>query len=85
MLVKDLIAALQALPPEAEVILQRDAEGNGYSPLADVDGRAVYVAQNTWRGDVYSTEWTAEEAGMDEADWAEFLKQPRCVVLAPVD
>jgi hypothetical protein len=83
--VKDLIAALRDLPPDAQVIMQKDGEGNSYSPLAGVDGDAVYVPQTTWMGDVYSTSWTADDAAMDQDEWADILKQPRCVVLAPTN
>ena len=85
MKVRDLIVELSALDSDAEVILQKDAEGNGYSPLHCVDGNAVYVADSTWSGDVYSTEWTADDADMDADEWAEMLKKQRCVVLAPVN
>ena len=85
MTVKDLIEALQSMPPDAQVILQKDGEGNGYSPLADVDGEAVYVPDTTWMGDVYSTSWTASDAAMAQDEWDDILKQPRCVVLAPTN
>jgi len=83
--VSELIAELSKLEPEAEVIMQKDAEGNGYSPLAQVDGAAVYVPETSWYGDVYSTDWTAEDACMDAQEWAAMLKRPRCVVLAPTN
>jgi hypothetical protein len=85
MTVKDLIEALQSMPPDAQVILQKDGEGNGYSPLAGVDGEAVYIPDTTWMGDVYSTSWTASDAAMDQDEWDDILKQPRCVVLAPTN
>lgn len=85
MLVKDLLEALKDMPPDAEVVLQKDAEGNGYSPLEAVEGDALYVAETTWSGDVYSTEWSAEDACMEETEWEEMLGRPRCVVLAPVN
>lgn len=85
MLVKDLIEALNKLPQEALVIMQKDGEGNGYSPLAGVDGDAVYVPDSTWSGEVYSTGWSASDADMDDDEWAEMLKRPRCVVLAPTN
>jgi hypothetical protein len=81
----DLIRELSALDPDSEVILQKDAEGNGYSPLSEVDGAAVYVPDSTWSGNVYSTEWSAEDASMDDDEWIDMLKKPRCVVLAPVN
>jgi len=83
--VKELIEALSALPPDAQVILQKDGEGNGYSPLAGVDGDAVYVPETTWHGDVFSASWSASDACMDEDEWQDLLKQPRCVVLAPTN
>lgn len=50
MKVKDLIAWLSCENPELEVIMQKDAEGNGYSPLSNVDlGR--YLADTTWFGE----------------------------------
>ena len=85
MKVKELIAALVAADPDAEVILQKDAEGNGYSPLHVCDDNAVYVPDSTWSGDVYSLEWSADDAGMSETEWAEIASKPRCVVLAPVN
>jgi hypothetical protein len=85
MLVKDLLEALKELPPDAEVILQKDGEGNGYSPLEAVDADAVYVPETTWMGSVYSADWSADDACMDEDEWAELMQKPRCVVLAPVN
>jgi hypothetical protein len=85
MKVKELIEALSAAHPEAEVILQKDAEGNGYSPLHCADTEAVYVPESTWSGEVYSLSWSAEDAGMDGDEWQEVSSKPRCVVLAPVN
>jgi hypothetical protein len=86
MKVAELIAELQQLPPDADVILQKDSEGNGYSPLSVVDGSAIYVADSTYSGDVYSTEWTAEDACMSESEWEDFKNSnQRCVILAPVN
>jgi hypothetical protein len=85
MKVRELMDSLAELDENAEVILQKDAEGNGYSPLYAVDGDAVYLSDSTWSGDVYSTDWTAEDTDMDEDEWAETLKKPRCVVLAPIN
>ena len=50
-----LIAALQALPPAARVILAKDAEGNGFSPLNLAEGPDVslgtYIPDSTWSGE----------------------------------
>jgi len=83
--VKELLKLLEGYDPKAEVILQKDAEGNGYSPLEGVDDEAVYVADNSWSGNVYDTKWTADEACMDEDDWERLMKRKRCVVLYPVN
>jgi len=48
---KKLIAILKK-HPEREVVLAKDAEGNGFGPLADVE-EGNYVPQTTWSGDVY--------------------------------
>jgi hypothetical protein len=85
MKVIELIRELSVLDPHSEVILQKDAEGNGYSPLHAVDGAAVYVPESTWSGEAYSTDNSADDNCMDEEEWAELLKGPRCVVLAPVN
>lgn len=85
MKVKELIRELQLLDPEMEVILQKDGEGNNYSPLEGVDENCVYIAETTWYGDVYDTSWTAEDADMNEEDWQEILAKPRAVVLYPVN
>ena len=87
MTVAELIEELKTLPPEAEVIMQRDAEGNGYSPLYAVDGNAIYTADSTWSGEVVSTEWSASDACYEsEEEWEQFkASNPRCCVLAPTN
>ncbi len=60
MTVKELIESLKTLPMDAPVILQKDAEGNGYSPCAGTD-TAIYVASNTWSGNAYHVEDAKEE------------------------
>ena len=55
MKVRELIEELQAVDPDMLVVLQEDAEGNGYSPLAGAEP-AYYVATSTWSGDVYGQE-----------------------------
>lgn len=85
MKVKELLEALAGADPEAEVILQKDAEGNGYSPLEGADDEAVYVATTTWYGAVYSMGWTAQDACKTDEEWAAICAMPRCVVLHPVN
>lgn len=85
MKVKELMKLLSSFDPGAEIILQKDSEGNGYSPLSGADHDAVYVADNTWSGDVYDTKWTADDACMEESEWKKLMKRKRCVVLFPVN
>lgn len=61
------LAALN-LPDDTPVILARDAEGNGYSPVVQVDD-ALYEAESTYSGQLYATpEMRATEPGeWDEA------------------
>jgi hypothetical protein len=83
--VKDLKEAIKNLPDDMEVVLQKDSEGNGYSPLSGADPNAVYVAETTWSGEVYSMEWSAEDADMEEEEWEAVKKKPRTLILFPVN
>lgn len=85
MKVKEVMEMLSQLDPESEVILQKDAEGNSYSPLYAVDGDAFYVPTTTWYGTAYRTTYTAADNCMTEEEWAAVKTQRRCVVLAPVN
>lgn len=85
MKVQELIDLLLTFGGDAEVIMQKDAEGNGYSPLEGVDGECVYVPDSSYSGTVYATTWSAKDADMDEGDWEDFRQRPRCVVLYPVN
>ncbi len=85
MKVKDLIRELQLLDPELDCIMQGDAEGNNFSPLAGTDENSIYISETPWNGEVYDATWTAEEADMDDEDWQKILAKPRCVVLYPVN
>ncbi|MEW2267875.1 hypothetical protein [Streptomyces sp. NPDC047868] len=43
------------LPDDTIVILAKDAEGNGHSPLVEAD-HAMYLADTTWSGERYMPE-----------------------------
>lgn len=85
---RELINTLEALPvsDETQMIIQKDAEGNDYSPLVGAEV-AIYVASKTWCGEVYNPSWTAEYASMDEEEWDDLKnnKDKRCVVLWPIN
>ena len=85
MTVKELKEAIASLPDEMEVVLQKDSEGNGYSPLAGVDPDAVYIAETTWYGDAYSMDWTADDACMSDEEWEGIKSKPRALILHPVN
>lgn len=86
MKVKQLIAMLKKADPNATVVLQKDSEGNGYSPCCGAES-AVYVPENTYSGTVYSLSYSADDNCMEEDEW-EKLKESnknKCVVLWPVN
>jgi len=87
MKVKELIEKLNSFDPDIDIILQKDAEGNGYSPLEGVDGTVIYKPDSTYSGEVYSKDWTYDEACFEnEKDWIDFKEStPDCVVLYPVN
>lgn len=86
MKVKDLIKQLQKCDPEKIVILQKDSEGNGYSPLEGIDNDSIYEEESTYSGDVWSKSWSADDAAMGEKEWEDCKKDlPDCVVLYPVN
>lgn len=85
MKVKELIEELKNLPDDMEIILQKDSEGNGYSPLEGVDSDCIYVKDSDWSGNVYSTGFTAGDNCMEEEDWERLKSGPRCLVLFPVN
>ena len=57
MTLAELRAQLDALnlPDDTPVILAKDAEGNGFSPLVEADP-GMYAADTTWSGEHYLTE-----------------------------
>lgn len=71
MKVKELQKLLKTKDGEMEVILQKDAEGNGFSPLEDVY-EAAYEPDNSWSG------WVIDDDDVDEDD--DFV-----VVLVPIN
>jgi hypothetical protein len=83
--VRELSEKLKNLDPNMEVIIQKDSEGNGYSPLDGVDADTVYIAASSYSGDVYNMNWTAADACMPECAWEAVKSEPRALVLYPVN
>lgn len=85
MKVRELIAQLEAMDGERIVILQKDGEGNGYSPLAGVDGTNVaYAAATTWSGEC-GLEQLTDKARADGYGHADVVDGPPAVCLYPVN
>jgi len=88
--VKEFRENINNLDPKydnCEVIMQKDAEGNGFSPLYGCDINAIYVADTTYSGEVLDSEWSHEDAAFEsEAEWEKFKKEkPRCLILWPIN
>ena len=84
MKVSELKEVLANLPDDLELIVQKDSEGNGYSPLEGAEV-AIYVPDSKYSGDVYDLEWSAEDCAMEDDEYKEMRRRPRCVVLYPVN
>lgn len=69
MTLAELRAQLDALnlPDDTIVILARDVEGNGYSPVASADD-ALYDAESPYSGQFYAT---AEMRAAEPDEWDE--------------
>lgn len=74
--IKELKEAIANLPDDMQVILQRDSEGNGYSPLCSLDSDAIYTPTNSWSGDVYYM-----EHGLN----IDCKSKPNALILAPIN
>lgn len=64
MKIKDLIKELNSLPEDTEVWVSKDAEGNGFEPLGEVDYSSVWFHSN-WEFD-YVAEEDKDEYPKDE-------------------
>ena len=58
MKVGPLRALLATLPDDMLIVLSKDGEGNGYSPLSDTSDptTTVYEADSTWSGEIVDTD-----------------------------
>jgi len=83
MKVKDLIKKLQKEDQDRIVVMSRDAEGNGFSPLDEIS-TCAYGAETTWYGEVGFEELTEEdiEAGYDEDD---VIEGEPALILRPIN
>lgn len=86
----ELADYLATQPRDRKVILSKDAEGNGYSPLAAA-WEAMYSADSTWSGRIYPAPENLAEwmAGPNPEGWSEDDAAPgdavRVISLGPVN
>ena len=82
LLVKELKEIIADIPDDTRIVLPSDAEGNGYrwAYSADFDG---VVVTDDYEPEIYSSEWDATEADMDEEEWQEYLSKPKVLVISP--
>lgn len=83
--IKDLKEIIESLPDDMEIIIQKDSEGNGYSPLWTTDSECVYIEENNWSGEVYSLSCTAEDHDMEDEEWETLKEMQKCLVLVPTN
>lgn len=80
--VGELIEILSKLNQDAYVVLQKDAEGNGYSPLAGAE-EAKYQPETTWNGEVpHPKDLDLKSGEYTEEDIAKMVD---CVVIHPIN
>jgi len=85
MTVKELKEKLKNYPDDMLIIMQKDAEGNGYSPLDSLGNTSIYIPEKPWYGEVYNTDWTADEACIEPEEWEKMKLEPRVLLLCPVN
>jgi hypothetical protein len=83
MTVKELKEAIEGLPDDMQVIIQRNDEE--FSPLSEIDPYAVYIPKTNKSDEVYSMAWTAEDMCMTDEEWEVIKAKPRCLVLISLD
>lgn len=85
MTVKELKDAIANLPDNMEVIVQKDAEGNDFSPLYGVDPDVVYVPESTWSGYIYDIKMSAADACFSEEKWEVIKLREKALILYPIN
>jgi hypothetical protein len=76
--VKQLIELLGYLPPESQIILSSDGEGNNFSPLTDYSN-GYYFPESSWQGSFFTDEESIKE--MEDDGW----EGTPAIVLWPVN
>lgn len=81
--VGELVDWLLTQPRDWRIVMSKDAEGNGHSPIATAM-HAMYVPDTTYSGEIYPTnnQVDEEDSGYDEEDRAPDDAEP-VVLLIP--
>lgn len=85
--VKELKKLLENVDENRIVILQNDAEGNGYSPLAGIDDESNYRAYSTYSGEVGYEKLTAalRKQGYSDGDVVSGDGAEPALILFPIN
>lgn len=86
--VAEMIEALSKFPPEFEVVLSSDAEGNSYSPAVAEAEAGMYVPDTTYSGEFRDEEdhkYMMEEDELEEGDEDYVPYVPNAVTLWPTN
>ena len=81
--VKTLLEKLEKLDPETPLFIQKDPEGNGYSPLRGIDEvKCTYIKNGFFGGEILTSEDIRSylEEGYNEK---EFHDGVSCYILFP--
>jgi hypothetical protein len=86
MKVRDLIAALQGINQDLEVVIQKDEMGNNNSPLDCVGYDCVYVPNSPTQGRTYDLTWKAGDYSFTDAEWTNLKRSNKeCIILFPME
>ena len=85
MTVKELRQRINELPDDMVIIIQKDSEGNNYSPLDGADSNVVYVPFNGYSGAAYSLDWACTDACMSHDEWEILKTKQRSLILYPIN
>lgn len=80
--IKDLKEDIKNLSDDMKIVLQVDAEGNGFKYVTGIDPGGV-VLEDGYSPAIADSSWTADDAGYSEDEWEDFLSTPRVAVIYP--
>ena len=82
MKIKELVERLLKQDQDRIVIISKDSEGNGYSPLSEIY-IGKYRPYNTWSGDIGLDELTQEDIDDGYTKEDVFEEGELCIILTP--